>query len=78
MAVHTRASSFEQFAGIATYNLACAHSLKSEADEAFAHLEKAITLGFGDANQIESDSDFDNIRKDKRYADLIRRLKDNR
>ncbi len=77
MEAHKKAAGFEQFAEIATYNLACAYSLKNDTDQAFAHLEKAIGLGFGNANQVETDSDFDNIRKDQRYADLIRRLKEN-
>ncbi len=73
--IHKKAAEFEQFAGIATYNLACAYSLKNQADEAFGALEKAIELGFGDVNQVENDSDFDNVRKDKRYNQLIEKLK---
>ena len=69
--IHKKAAEFDQFAGIATYNLACAYSLENQADDAFVALEKAIELGFGDVGQMEGDSDFDNIRKDKRYAKLI-------
>ena len=75
MAAHKKAAEFEQFTEIATYNLACAYSLKNDADQAIAHLKKAIDRGFGNTNQIENDSDFDNIRKDQRYADLIQRLR---
>lgn len=76
--IHRKAAEFDQFAGIATYNLACALSLKKQPDEAFAALEKAIELGFGDVNQLENDSDFDNVRNDKRYTKLIEKLKNDR
>lgn len=78
LVAHSKAAGFKQFAGIATYNLACAYSLKNETDEALNQLEKAIHLGFDDLNQIEGDSDLDNIRKDQRYIDLIQSLEDNR
>ncbi len=74
--IHQKAAEFDQFSGIATYNLACAYSLKNRADDAFQALEKAIELGFGDVAQLEGDSDFDNIRDDKRYAKIIEQLKD--
>ncbi len=76
--IHKKASEFDQFAGIATYNLACAYSLKNQFDDALATLEKAIELGFGDVAQLNGDSDFDNLRKDKRYAEIIAKLKGDR
>ena len=74
--VHKRAAKTRRFAGIATYNLACAYSLQKKPNDAFVALEKAIELGFGDVQQIEGDTDLDNLRKDKRYAKLIEKLKD--
>ena len=74
--IHKKAAEFDQFAGIATYNLACAYSLQEKADDAFVALEKAIELGFGDVGQLDGDPDFDNIRDDKRYAEIIAKLKD--
>ena len=73
--IHKKAAGFDRFAGIATYNMACVFSLKNQTDEAFETLEKAIKLGFGSASQVEGDSDFDNLRADKRYAKLIKKLK---
>ena len=75
--VHKKAAEYDQFAGIATYNIACAYSLMKKPDDAFEALNKAIELGFGDANQVEGDSDFDNIRDDDRYVKLMKKLKDN-
>jgi hypothetical protein len=73
---HKRAAKFDRFTGIATYNLACALSLQDEPDQSLDALEKAISLGFGDLNQIQGDSDLDNVRKSKRYEELIEQLKD--
>jgi tetratricopeptide (TPR) repeat protein len=73
--IHQMAAQFEPFARMATYNLACAYSLKNQADEALAALAKAIELGFGDFSQLENDSDFDNVRHDKRFTELIEKLK---
>lgn len=60
------------------YNVACMYSLVGKKGPAFEHLDKVIELGgFGQdlAEQIEDDSDFDNIRKDRRYADILKRAK---
>ncbi len=61
------------------YNAACMYSLMNKKDKAFAHLGKAIKLGSfngGDlGDQIEDDADFDNIRKDRRYAALLRKAR---
>lgn len=71
---HQKAAEFDQFAGISTYNLACAYSLKNQADDAFGALEKAFELGFNDVQQLQGDSDFDNVRKDKRFAKLLKKM----
>jgi len=63
----------------AAYNLACYYSLIKEKDEAIRWLEKSIIkersydqkMGVLDKNRIEKDEDFDNIRKDKRYRQLL-------
>lgn len=75
--IHKKAASFEQLAGISTYNLACAYSLKKESDKAFKTLHRAVELGFNDVGQLEGDSDFDNIRNDERFEKLIKQLEDN-
>lgn len=58
------------------YNAACMYSLLNRKDKAFEHLHAAIDAGgFGGglADQIENDGDFDNIRNDPRYAELIKK-----
>jgi tetratricopeptide (TPR) repeat protein len=72
---HKKAAEFPRFAGVATYNIACVYSLKGNADEAFAWLDKAVALGFSDLEQLQGDSDFDSIRKDPRMAKLESSLK---
>ena len=72
---HKKAAEFDQFAPVATYNIACAYSLQKKTDEAIKALKKAITLGFNDADQIDGDSDMDNIRKDERFVKIMAKLK---
>lgn len=60
------------------YNLACSYSLTEEIDLAISTLKKSIELGYDDIEQLETDSDIDNIRSDKRYTELINGLRKNR
>ncbi len=63
----------------AAYNLACYYSLIKEKEEALKWLEKTIikapgyemTMAVLDKARINDDKDFDNIRKDKRYKQLL-------
>jgi predicted esterase len=64
--------------GLTNYNVACMYSLLGKKDDAFRYLERSIELGGvapDMAAQIKSDSDFDNIRDDPRYAAIIAKLK---
>jgi Flp pilus assembly protein TadD len=72
---HKKAAKFEQFAPTATYNLACAYSLQKKTDLAIETLQKAVKLGFDDPEQIDGDSDMDNIRKDERFVKLLAKLR---
>ena len=56
------------------YNLACSHSLLNELDFALEALEKAIQLGYQNFKLIQSDSDLDNLRKDRRFNNLLKNL----
>ena len=71
---HKKAAEFDQFAPVATYNVACVYSLQKKTDQAIKALEKAIKLGFNNVDQIEDDSDMDNIRKDKRFVKIMAKL----
>jgi len=60
--------------GLTNYNVACMYSILGKKDDAFRYLDRAIELG-GVANdmvaQMEGDKDFDKVRKDPRYAELL-------
>ena len=66
--------SMEPHSPIAWYNLACSLSLTGQADEAFAALEKALALGYDDAEWMEEDEDFEPIRSYPRFARLLAQL----
>ena len=55
----------------AWYNLACSLALTQHADDAFGALEKAIILGYDDADWMRDDEDFKPIRQDPRFARLL-------
>ena len=71
---HQRAAKYANVAILATYNLACAYSLKDEGDQAFEALTKAMDIGFDDARQLRDDSDWDNLREDDRFVKALKRL----
>lgn len=59
---------------LTNYNVACMYSRLDKKDEAFKYLDRAIEqAGPGEetVSRIEGDSDFDNIRKDPRYAKVL-------
>ncbi|NCA82454.1 MAG: hypothetical protein EOM72_06865 [Opitutae bacterium] len=58
----------------AWYNLACSLSLTGQTEDAFATLEKAIALGYDDAEWMQEDDDFAPIKKDPRFARLLAQL----
>ncbi len=63
------------------YNVACMYSLLGKKEDAVEYLNKAVTVGSFDGNmvgQIERDSDFDNIRKEKGYIKALEIAKKNR
>jgi len=57
------------------YNLACAYSLAGETAQAVARLREMLELGYRDVAHIQSDSDFDAIRKDPGYRAVIAEMK---
>ncbi len=71
---HKKAAEFEQARPIATYNLACAYSLKNEIDNAFDALNRAIEYGFSDASLVSTDSDLANLRDDDRFEAIVAKM----
>lgn len=59
---------------LAWYNLACSLSLTGQTAAAFEALDKAIALGYDDAEWMQQDDDFAPIRSDPRFARLLAQL----
>jgi hypothetical protein len=57
------------------YNLACSYSLLNKKKEAIFAYEKSIQCGYDDYRHVLSDSDLDNIRKDKKFVALTETIK---
>jgi serine/threonine protein kinase/Flp pilus assembly protein TadD len=55
------------------YNIACAFALEDQKKEAFEALGKAIDYGFGHWSWIENDPDFNSLRADPRFSDILAR-----
>ena len=66
--------SAELFPGSLTiqYNLACAYSLTGKTDKSYQTIEGLMRKGL--PIDVETDSDFENIQKDKRYPELLDKL----
>jgi tetratricopeptide (TPR) repeat protein len=56
------------------YNLACSYTLLGLTDPAFAALQRALELGYRHFAHIHSDPDLDALRRDIRFARLMRRF----
>ncbi len=72
---HKKAAKMPQVAGPASYNLGCAYALKGETDDAFETLRIAIDLGVRDINQFKNDPDLTSLRKDERWAPMLKSIK---
>ncbi|PYS84642.1 MAG: hypothetical protein DMF67_04600 [Acidobacteria bacterium] len=57
-----------------TYCLATAYAVLGEREEAFKWLERAITLGNENKPWFESDPNWEGLREDARFAELMRRI----
>ena len=72
--VHKKAATFNEYRGIALYNLACACSLIGRLDEAMEALHASHQASFDLASNIAGDSDLDNLRDDPRFMELMAEL----
>lgn len=54
------------------YNAACSYALLGDAGRAIPMLGRAIDAGWDDIDRIADDSDFDPIRSDPRFAQVVR------
>jgi mannose-6-phosphate isomerase-like protein (cupin superfamily) len=53
------------------YNLACAESMLGRTDDALGHLEQSIANGERFRELAQTDTDFDPIREDARFKELV-------
>jgi TolB-like protein/DNA-binding winged helix-turn-helix (wHTH) protein/Tfp pilus assembly protein PilF len=60
---------------ISPYQIASYYAILNKKDESFEWLEKAYTAHDAGLVAIKTDSDFDNLHSDGRFADLLRRMK---
>lgn len=57
------------------YNLTCIYSLLNNKSSALTYFSKAIDAGYNDYGHVQTDTDLDNIRKEKDFAELNKKLK---
>jgi len=57
------------------YNFACAAAIAGQGEDALFYLRQAIDSGYGNAEQISSDTDLEPLRKDPRFAILIEKAR---
>lgn len=57
----------------AMYNIACAHALRNDKENALRWLERAIEAGFSRQDHLLKDSDLDPLRSDPRFKALVER-----
>ena len=60
---------------ISPYQIASYYVILSKKDESFEWLGKAYNARDAGLVAIKTDSDFDNLHSDSRFADLLRRMK---
>jgi beta-lactamase regulating signal transducer with metallopeptidase domain/Flp pilus assembly protein TadD len=61
----------------AAYNVACGYALEGETSYALEWLGKAAKAGFNNAALMESDSDLESLRGDKRFKELLDVVREN-
>ena len=57
------------------YNVACGYALLGQTEKALDWLDRAVSAGFTNRNQIENDSDLASLRDTDRYRRILDRLK---
>ncbi|MDD5618557.1 MAG: hypothetical protein PHG69_05630 [Candidatus Omnitrophica bacterium] len=56
---------------IVYYNLACSYSLLQDIDNSLEAIKKAVKLGYSDFSYMHNDPDLENLRKDRRFAEVF-------
>lgn len=68
--------SAKRLVSTAFYNQACGYAKKSEKDNAFASLDRALALGFDEFNLLTEDPDLQSLRDDERFGKLKEKSKE--
>jgi tetratricopeptide (TPR) repeat protein len=67
-----RTSQVKKIASNMYYNTACCYSLMKKKNKALYCLDQSIKLGYREAGHLKADTDFDNIRKEKKFNELVK------
>lgn len=59
------------------YDIACHYSLAGKNDQVFVYLNKVLETGFCDVEMMNSDEDFNKVKKDKRWNLFIKKVEKN-
>ena len=57
------------------YTLSCTYSLLNNKPSALTYLKKAIDAGYNDYGHVQNDTDLDNVRNEKEFVELKKKLK---
>lgn len=57
------------------YNLACAYAKMNDVGNALKHLDYSVKNGYGTKGQIDADTDFDLIRSNEKFKELVTSIK---
>jgi tetratricopeptide (TPR) repeat protein len=68
--MHRRAAGFDEYHGIALYNIGCAHALLGDPETALRALSASQAAGFSLDNALQ-DSDLDSLHADPRFQTLL-------
>lgn len=60
---------------IFNYDLACCYAQLNKKKEALAALQRAIDAGYQEYRHLKTDTDLDNIRKDKKFVAMLQSLR---
>lgn len=57
------------------YNLTCTYALLNQKKQAITAFEQAVESGYSEYRHAKTDTDLDNIREEKKFIDLLDRIK---
>lgn len=60
---------------VVCYNLAGVYALSGDKENAYTWLEKALAKGFTQYQTMEKDTDFESINKEKRFMEILQKVK---